>query len=231
MNDAVTGVGSMATRRMLADLIDQYQRETGCRVSVTSLGGVEAARCIQDGEPFDFAVLACGALERLAAGGHVAATRTDIVRSGMAAAVRTGVPHPDIGSAAALRDAILQAPRIGYSTGPSGDHLMWLIEHVGIAQVMGPRIVQAPPGVPVANLIASGAVELGFQQLSELADAPGIDVIGPLPPEVQLVTVFSAAICTASQRRDAAARFLSFMASERTGAIKRAHGMEPATGR
>jgi molybdate transport system substrate-binding protein len=228
MDDAVIGVGSMATRKMLVELIDRYQRELGCRVSVTSLAGVEAARRVQAGEPFDFALLASGALERLAAAGHVAATRTDIVCSGMAVAAPAGVPHPDIGSVAALRDAILHAPRIGYSTGPSGDHLMQLIERLGIAQVMGSRIVQAPPGMPVANLIASGAVELGFQQLSELAGAPGIDVIGPLPREVQLVTVFSAAICTASQRRDAAARFLAFMASERTDAIKRAHGMEPA---
>ncbi|WP_246025027.1 substrate-binding domain-containing protein [Paraburkholderia dinghuensis] len=230
MGDVLTGVGSMATRKLLADLIDQYRRESGCRVSVTSIGGVEAVRRVQDGEPFDFAVLASGALERLAVDGHVAVARIEIVRSGMAVAVAAGAPHPDIGSAAALRDAILGASRIGYSTGPSGEHLLKLIARFGIAQVIGSRIVQTPPGVPVASLIASGEVELGFQQLSELTGAPGIEVVGPLPPDVQLTTVFSAAICSASQRQEAAARFLAFLASEQTDAVKRAHGMEPARG-
>ncbi|RAR52670.1 molybdate transport system substrate-binding protein [Paraburkholderia unamae] len=224
------GVGSMATRQVLAALADLYERATGCRVSVTSLGGVEAARRVQGGAAFDFAVLAAGAIDRLLAGASLMGARVDIVRSGMAAAVAAGVPHPDIGTEGALREAMSRATRIGYSTGPSGDHLVGLLERWGVAETMLPRLVKAQPGVPVASLIASGEVELGFQQLSELKDVPGVDVIGPLPGEAQLVTVFSAAVCAVSTRQTAAGDFLAFLASDQAEATKRAFGMTAAGG-
>ncbi len=88
--------------------------------------------------------------------------------------------------------------------------------------------MQAPPGVPVGTLVARGDVELGFQQLSELMHLPGVDVIGPLPPEIQLVTIFAAAVCTRSTRAEAADALLSFLASPEADSAKRRHGMEPA---
>jgi molybdate transport system substrate-binding protein len=97
-----------------------------------------------------------------------------------------------------------------------------------MADVIAPRIVQAPPGVPVGTLVARGDVELGFQQLSELMHLPGIDVIAMLPPEIQLVTLFSAAVCTASHRDAAAHALLGFLAAPEADAVKRRHGMEPA---
>ena len=158
----------------------------------------------------------------------VASSRTDLARSGVAIAVAAGAPRPDVGSEAAVRDAVTRARSIGYSTGPSGAHLARLIERWGIADVIAPRIIQAPPGIPVGTLVARGDVELGFQQLSELMHLPGIDVIGLLPPEIQMVTVFSAAICTASIRNAAAHALLAFLASPEAQAAKRRHGMEPA---
>jgi len=226
-NAPLAGVGSMATRLVLADLADLYERDSGCRVNVTSLGGVEAARRVQGGEAFDFAVLASGAIARLAAQGAVVGPRTDVVRSGMAVAVAAGAPCPDVGTEGALRETILRAARVGYSTGPSGDHLMRLFERWGIAEALRPRLVKAQPGVPVASLIAQGEVEIGFQQLSELKDVAGVDVLGPLPAGAQLVTVFSAAICAVSRQPQAAADFLAFLASERAERAKRAYGMEP----
>ncbi|MEX3950994.1 substrate-binding domain-containing protein [Paraburkholderia sp. EG287B] len=227
-NAALAGVGSMATRLLLAGLAEQYERETGQRLTVAAIGGVEAARRVQAGAAFDFAVLASAAIDRLAAGGHLIGARTDVVRSGMAAAVAAGAAHPDIGTEDALRETMLRAARIGYSTGPSGDHLLRLLERWGVAEMLGPRLVMAQPGVPVASLIAQGEVEIGFQQLSELKDVPGVDVIGPLPAGAQLVTVFSAAICAVSQQRQAAADFVAFLGSARAEATKRAFGMEPA---
>jgi len=227
-NAPLAGVGSMATRLLLADLADLYERDSGRRVNVTSLGGVEAAKRVQGGEAFDFVVLASGAIARLAVQGHVVGPRTDIVRSGMAVAVAAGAPRPDIGTERALRETVLRAARIGYSTGPSGDHLVRLFEHWGVAEALRPRLVKAQPGVPVARLIAQGEAEIGFQQLSELKDVPGVDVIGPLPAGAQLVTVFSAAFCAMSRQPQAAADFLAFLASQRAEAAKRAYGMEPA---
>jgi molybdate transport system substrate-binding protein len=136
--------------------------------------------------------------------------------------------RPDVSSESAIRDAVLRARSIGYSTGPSGEHLVGLFKRWGIADVIAPRIVQAPPGVPVGTLVARGDVEICFQQLSELMHVPGADVIGLLPPEIQATTVFAAAVCKASNCPAAAAALLSFLASSEADAAKRRHGMEPA---
>jgi molybdate transport system substrate-binding protein len=152
----------------------------------------------------------------------------DLVLSGISVAVRSGCAHPRIESEQALRETIQQARTIGYSTGPSGTHLLGLLERWGLRQQMGDRIVQAPPGVPVASLVADGSVELGFQQLSELIHAPGIEVIGPLPPGTQQMTAFTAAIVSGSEQIDAARAFIAFMASPAAHEAKRHQGMEPA---
>jgi molybdate transport system substrate-binding protein len=224
MTEAITGISSMAMRHALTELADTYEQRSGQRVTVVSVGGVEAARRVDEGEAFDFVVLAADAIERLASAGCLdPASRTDLARSGMAIAVKAGVPRPDLGSEAAIRVALLRARGIGYSTGPSGVHVLGLFERWGIADAIAQRLVQAPPGIPVGTLVAQGTVELGFQQLSELMHVPGVDVIG-LPAEIQVLTVFSAAVCTASTRPAAARGFLSFLASPEADAAKRRHG-------
>jgi molybdate transport system substrate-binding protein len=229
MSEQLTGISSMATRQVLAEAVQDYERLTGQPVVVRSVGGVDAARRVENGDGFDFVVLAADVIDRLEAAGHVVSgSRVDVARSGVAIAVAAGAPRPDVGTEAALRDAVLAARSIGYSTGPSGSHLSRLFERWGIAETIAPRVVQAPPGVPVGTLVARGEVELGFQQLSELMHLPGIDVIGSLPHEVQIVTVFAAAICTASRQRDAAKTVLSFLASSEARFAKLRHGMEPA---
>jgi molybdate transport system substrate-binding protein len=228
-HDIITGISSMAMRHVLAELADIHQQTLNQKVTIVSVGGVDAARRVQDGEAFDFVVLAADVIEQLAAGGHVdPGSRTDLACSGVAIAVAAGATRPDISTESAIRDAILRARSIGYSTGPSGAHLVRLFERWGIADAIAPRIVQAPPGIPVGTLLARGDVELGFQQFSELMHLPGIEVIGPLPPEIQALTVFSAAICTASNRPATAEALLSFLASPEADATKRRHGMEPA---
>ncbi|RKR31598.1 substrate-binding domain-containing protein [Paraburkholderia sp. BL17N1] len=231
MSEQITGISSMATRQVLAELVEEYGRISGRRVAIESVGGVAAARRVQEGEPFDIVVLAADALDRLAAAGRIdPASRIELVRSGVAIAVAAGAPRPEIGTEAALRDTILAARSIGYSTGPSGSHLGRLFERWGIAETIAPRIVQAPPGIPVGALVARGEVELGFQQLSELMHLPGIDVIGSLPPGIQVITVFSAAVCKASDQHAAAGELISFLASPQADSVKLRHGMEPAGG-
>jgi molybdate transport system substrate-binding protein len=227
--NVITGISSMAMRNVLAELGDAYEQQSGQPVSVVSVGGVDAARRVDDGEAFDFVVLAANVIEQLAAGGRVdVGSRTDLARSAVAIAVTAGATRPDVSSESAIRDAVVRARSIGYSTGPSGAHLVRLFERWGIADAIAPRIVQASPGFPVGTLVARGDVELGFQQLSELMHLPGIDVIGLLPAEIQVETVFSAAVCTASNCPAAAKAWLSFLASPEADAAKRRHGMEPA---
>ena len=225
----ITGISSMATRQVLAELAGAYERLSGQPVAIESVGGVDAARRVQDGEAFDIVVLAADALDRLATAGRVdPASRVDFACSGIAIAVAAGQPRPDIRTEAALREAILGARSIGYSTGPSGTHLTRLFERWGIADIIAPRIVQAPPGVPVGALVARGEIALGFQQLSELIHLPGIDVVGMLPPEIQSITVFAAAVCTAASQREAAQALLSFLTSSEADRAKSANGMQPA---
>jgi molybdate transport system substrate-binding protein len=229
MGVTLTGISSMATRQVLDELVRLYEQRGGERVRIESVGGVDAVKRVQAGESFDVVVLAAPAIDELVGAGRaVAGSRTDLVQSGVAVAVRAGAAHPDLSSEDALRRAVLAAHTLGYSTGPSGVQLARLFERWGIAGQIASRLVQAPPGVPVGSLVASGEVELGFQQLSELMHLPGLDVVGPLPPPVQITTVFSGAVCSASGRHDAARRLLDFMASPSADEAKRRHGMEPA---
>ena len=225
----ITGISSMATRAVLAELTELYRARSQADVAIESVGGVDAAKRVQADEAFDIVILAADAIDKLIAGGKVlAGSKADLVRSGVAVAVRAGATRPDIGSEDALRRAVVGARTIGFSTGPSGVQLARLFERWGIADEIKSRIVTAPPGVPVGSLVAKGEVELGFQQLSELMHLPGIDVLGALPQEVQIVTIFSGGVCAASSQPQAARDVLAFMASSAADDAKRRQGMEPA---
>ena len=223
-------ISSMATKALLTELLAEFQRlHPGRAVALESVGGVDAARRVTAGEALDAVVLGSDAIDQLIASGHVrAGSRVDIVRSGVAIAVRAGAPRPDTGSEAALKAAVLAARSVGYSTGPSGVALARLFERWGIADQVRAKLVTPPPGTPVGALIASGEVELGFQQLSELMHLPGIDVIGPLPPEMQIEPVSAGGVAATSTQTDAARELLAFLASAPLAAAKQKHGMAPA---
>ena len=225
----LNGISSMATRLLLADLAEAWQQQGGVPLSVESVGGVDAARRVAAGEAFDLVVLASDAIDKLLATGHaVAGSRTDLVHSAVAIAIRAGAPRPDIGSEAALRQTLQAARSIGYSTGPSGTALLKLFERWGLAEALRERLVQAPAGVPVGALVARCEVELGFQQRSELMHLPGIDLIGEMPAGTQILTTFSAALCATSAQAAAVRELLAFLASPELAALKRRHGFEPA---
>jgi molybdate transport system substrate-binding protein len=225
------GISSMATKALLADLTQIYLAQTGVQVHIESVGGVDAAKRVQAGEAFDIVLLASDAIDRLMASGHaIANSRSDWVRSPVAVAVKAGAVHPDIGSEAALKAAVLASSTLSYSTGPSGVYLEKLFEGWGIAEQVKPRIVVPPPGTPVGALVAKGEVALGFQQLSELIALPGIEVIGTLPAEVAYITTFSSAvpavIAQDAARVQAVQSFLKFLASADVEDIKRRQGMD-----
>jgi molybdate transport system substrate-binding protein len=222
-------ISSMATRQVLAALIAAHEQAGGTPMVLEAVGGVDAARRVHEGEVFDLLVLAANALAALeSAGKTVAGSTVALVRSGVSVAVPEGTPQPDISTEDALKAAVLAAPTLGYSTGPSGTHLLKTFERWGVLETVRPRIVQAPPGVPVARLVAQGEVALGFQQLSELLHVPGIAIVGPLPPGVQIMTTFSAALAATCRQPEAARALLAYMASPAAAEAKRRQGMEPA---
>jgi len=223
-------ISSMATKPLLADLVKLYAAHApGVTVQVESVGGVDAAKRVEAGEAFDGVILASNAIDKLMAGGHVlAGSRADLVHSDVAVAVPAGAPVPDISSEAALKAAILAAPTLGYSTGPSGVQLAKQFETWGIAEHIAPRIVQAKPGVPVGSMVASGEVALGFQQRSEMMGVQGITVVGGLPKAVEIITTFSGSVAARSQQPDAMHALLTFWQSGACDALKRQHGMAPA---
>ncbi len=222
-------ISSMATRDVLWELVARYAQTCGQVVALESVGGVDVARRVQAGEAVDAVVLAGTAIDKLVGEGRLqAGSRMELARSGIGIAVRAGATRPNIGSGEAVKAAVLAAGTLGYSTGPSGIYLTQLFERWGITAQVAPRIVQAPPGVPVAALVATGDVDLGFQQLSELMHAPGVDVLGALPDDIQSITVFCGAVSSATEQPAQAQALLQFLASPAAAATIRAHGMEPA---
>lgn len=229
----VTGISSMATRQVLAELTAAYLAHSGQTVRIESVGGVDAAHRVRAGEPFDLVLLAADAVDRLMASAHVhAGSRVDLMHSPVAVAVKAGAPAPALNNAADVRQAVLLAPSISVSTGPSGVQLMRQFEAWGISHEIQSRMVQAPPGVPVGSLVASGVVSLGFQQLSELMHLDGITVVGTLPADMAIITTFAAGLCSTvdrhSARADRARQVLNYLASPQTAPTKRRHGMQPA---
>jgi molybdate transport system substrate-binding protein len=225
-----TAISSKATQAVLADLTQAYQAQSGMLWQVQAVGGVDAARRVQAGEVFDAVILANDAIDRLIASGHLmTGSRVDWVRSPVAVAVPQGAPRPDIGSAQALKAAVLAATKVAYSTGPSGVYLEKLFDQWGITAAMQGRCVQAPPGVPVGALLARGEASLGFQQLSELLALPGITLLGELSPDVAYISLFStgmgAAAAADAKRAPAVRAWMDFLASAEVEPIKRRHGM------
>ncbi|WP_251140660.1 substrate-binding domain-containing protein [Rhodoferax sp. U11-2br] len=225
----LTGISSMATRQLLAELTQAYAKSSGQSVLIESVGGVDAAKRVQAGEVFDLVVLASDAMSKLIASGHLSAdSLTPLVFSGVAVAVPVGSAGLDISSEEAVREAVLAAPTLAYSTGPSGVALAQLFERWGITEQIKNRLVTAPPGVPVGSLVAKGEVAMGFQQLSELIHVPGILVLGPLPDVIQITTTFSAAMTSLCTRPTEVQALLSFMASSEVAVLKKRQGMTPA---
>jgi molybdate transport system substrate-binding protein len=226
---ALKMISSMATRELLAELAGMYQRATARAVQAEAGGGVDVAKRIAAGEPFDVVVLASNAIDKLVADGVVlAGSRVDLVRSGVAVAVRAGAVRPPIATPEEVKAAVLGAASLSYSTGPSGVYLEKLFKHWEVLDEIRPRIVVPPPGVPVGALVADGRAALGFQQLSELMNLPGIAVLGPLPDAIQTVTVFSGGVCGASTEPVAARALLDFLAAPVAASVKQRYGMEPA---
>ncbi|SEA94082.1 molybdate transport system substrate-binding protein [Acidovorax soli] len=219
-------ISSMATRQLLATLCTQWAASGGQPVALESVGGVDAARRIDAGDTCDVVVLASDALDKLLVTGRIG-TPEAMAQSQVAIAAAPGTNF-QIETLAQLCASLANARSIGFSTGPSGKALLEWFERLGILASLRDRLVQAPPGTPVGNLIAQGVVEIGFQQCSELIHCKGIDLLGPLPPGSEITTVFSAAVCRTARETVAAAQFIAFLRSSAAFDAIRQEGMAPA---
>lgn len=224
----VRALSSMATRALLAELAGLVSAAGPAELVIESAGGVAVAERLRAGEVADLAVLASGAIEGLARDRVV---RVESVRplfvSEVVVAVPAGTGTPSVATVDALRSALLAAPRIGYSTGPSGDALLLLLAAWGLQDRLGERLVQSPPGVPVGRLLAEGGADLGFQQRSELVGLPGVTVLGPMPAGAEITTVFTGAVVAVAPQPDAARAMLAALAAPAVADVVRRHGLTP----
>lgn len=217
------------------ELTPEFERATKHKVVTAygaSMGGAPdsiPSRLLR-GEPADIVILAGPALDELIKQGKVVAgSRIDLARSSIGMAVRSGAPKPDISTVDALKRTLLESKSIAYSASASGTYLSGeLFPRLGIADQIkdkSKRIVSERVG----TVVARGDAELGFQQISELLPIAGIDYVGPLPAEVQQVTVFSAGIAAGARELDAARELLKFLSSPAAAPVITKSGMEPLT--
>jgi molybdate transport system substrate-binding protein len=221
-------LSSIATREAYNELLPQFERQTGHKVTTTWAGTVEIMkRMTKNADQHDLVIISTTELEELVRQDKlVAGSRVDLAKSGIGVAVRAGAPKPDIGSMDALKRALLAAKTVGYTSGPSGVHMGQLIERMGIAGDIKPKFRSVPSGGTIGSIVASGDCEIGFQQVSELIHIPGTDYVGPLPPEAQRITVFSSGIQTGAGNPHGAKALQAFLTTEEGKAIMRKHGLE-----
>jgi len=219
-------MASAAFREAFLELVPQFERASGHKVTTLWVPSVQMMTRLKGGETVDLVILSAASLDELVTAGIIA-NRVDLARSGIGVAVRAGAPKPDISSGEAVKRAVLAAKSVVYSTGPSGIYLAGLFERMGIAGQVKAKLKQVQ-GEPAGGVVARGEAEIGFQQVSELLPVPGIDIVGPLPPDIQQITAFSAGLHVAATEADAAKALVQFLTAPAAAPVIRKKGMEPA---
>ena len=173
----------------------QFEKATGNKVTVEWSGTPDIQKRIAAGEAADVVILGNSGTEELIRQGKLApGSRANFAKSGVGVAVREGTPEPDISTADAVKKAVLAAKSVAYSAGASGAYIVSMLQKMGIADQAKAKTTPVKPGEPVGAVVARGDAEIGFQQISELIPVKGIQYLGPLPPEIQNVTVFSGGV-------------------------------------
>ena len=217
---------SAAFKEAYLELVPQFERSAGHKVESLWVPSVQMMSRLKGGETADLVILSAASLEELRKAGLIS-ERTDVARSGIGVAVKSGARKPDLSSGEAVKRAVLAAKGIAYSTGPSGIYLMGLFQRMGIAETIKSKVKQVQ-GEPAGGVVARGEAEIAFQQVSELLPVPGIDFVGPLPADIQQVTVFSAGLHAAAKQPAAARALVKFLTAPAAAAVIRKKGMEPA---
>jgi molybdate transport system substrate-binding protein len=228
MSDTVRLLSTLALKGAVHRLADQYQAVGGASIVADFAPTLALLERLRSGEAADVVILTREGLDEVAREGRVAAEScVDLARSFVGIAVKAGAAHPDISTEAALRAALRGARSVAYSRlGASGILFAKLIERLGIASDINARAVIIPQGFTAERLV-SGEADLAVQQISELKQVGGIEVVGPIPYELQTPAVFSAGRMAATNKPDEADRLLRFLASPEVAPALRGSGLEP----
>jgi molybdate transport system substrate-binding protein len=221
-------MASAGMKEAVTDLVPAFEKASGHTVTIVWAGNENILGRIRGGETVDLVIMAGSNVDKLIADGKlVGESRADIARSGIGVAIRAGLPKPDISSTAALTDAVLAAKSVAYSSGPSGFYMADLFRKMGLADRIKDKVTQTPSGVQVGDIMARGEADLGFQQVSELIHVKGIEYLGPLPSDIQVIMVFSAALHAAARSPAAADALVKFLTAPEAAPVIRKAGMEP----
>src|SRR5215510_8090276 len=203
-------------KTVMLDLAPAFERKTGTKLTITWGSANGLMKELDAGAGADLAILTAEAIDDLIKRGKVVGgSRVDLARSGIGIAVRKGGRKPDIGTPEALKQALLAAKSVAHSkSGMSGIYFPTVLQRLGIAEAMKPKIVIPEPGTPVGDVVAKGEAEIGVQQISELLPVAGVEIVGPLPGELQKITTFSAGVLTAAKEPNVAAALLKFVVAE-----------------
>ena len=229
MPTEITARCTNGIKEALIELAPEFERAHGTKLNAIFGSTKLIIDDINAGAQADLLVLTDEAVEALIKAGKVkAGSRFDIASSGIGVAVRKGAPRPDICTPEALKRALLAAKTVSYSRiGASGIYTAnVLIPRLGIIEEMKSRALLPDPGTPVGVLLASGKAEIGLQQISELMPVPGVDIVGPLPGDLQKMTTFSAGICTGAAAPDLAEALATFLTSPTARPVIKRHGLE-----
>jgi molybdate transport system substrate-binding protein len=220
-------LSSLATREAYLELVPQFEQSTGSKIATTWAGTVDINKRMAAGEVFDLVISSNAAIGELTNQGKiVAGTGTILAKAGIGIGVRKGAPKPDVGTPDAFKRALIAAKTVGLSTGPSGVYLEKLFERLGVADAVKAKTRLIPSGGTVSTLLASGEAEIGFQQISEIAQAEGVDYVGPLPAELQLISVFTAGVHSAAAHPGEARALVKFLTAPASLAVMKKHGLE-----
>ena len=218
-----------AIKEIFLELAAPFESSTGNKVVATWAGSADIKKRIGAGEAFDLVIVGAPDVDGFIKDGKmVPGSRVDIAGSGVGVAVKAGAAKPDIGTSEAVKNAILSARMVAYSAGASGVYVQRLFERFGIADQMKSKSKQTAPGVRVAQYLASGEADLGFQQVSELVHETGIDYIGPLPADIQNITNYSSGIPVGSNAPEPAKALQAVLSAPAAAPVIRKNGMEPS---
>jgi molybdate transport system substrate-binding protein len=222
-------LASNGVKATLEELAPAFERQTGNKLTIKFGLAAALKRDIESGEPFDLAILTAAGIDDLVKQGKVdGGARAPIARSGVGIGIRKGGPRPDIGTAEALKKVLLAAKSVSWAReGQSGIYFASLLERMGIAGQVNAKARLVPTGTEVGKLLASGEVEYGVILVNELMAAPGVEVLGPLPPELQSYTIFHAGVAAASKNAGAARALMQFLTTPSSAAVFKAKGQEP----